>query len=179
MTHGICSLGRSEEQTRRIVKGLPWRWKNTPSSRQSKAMSGREDSQPPHTGSGHLPFSGLASGPVEHSPLLSQSTLQDWIAYSWFTEFWWAVLEMTPLPSLWDLLNQACVVTHLLRVLGTVGWSLPGGAGGGWTTASPAQMEQNRAQGPKMLRSCRDAEELGSPSKQQLSHPVPTSRSVD
>lgn len=79
---------------------------------------------------------------------------------------------MTPLPSLWDLFSQACVVcvvTRLLRVLRSVGWSLPRGAGDGWTTASPAQMEQNRAQGPKMLSSCRHAQELGSPTKYQLS----------
>lgn len=120
VTHSICSLRRSEEQTRRIVKGLPWRpegpscesrkQKGIPGSRQSKAMSGREDSQPPHTGSGAPSLSWVSFLPHRTFPSLKSINAAR-LDCLWFIELWWAVLEMTPLPTLWDLLNQACVVT--------------------------------------------------------------------
>lgn len=73
-------------------------------------MSGREDSQPPHTGSGAPSLFWVSFLPHGTFPSLESINVAR-LDCLWFIELWWAVLEMTPLPTLWDLLNQAYVVT--------------------------------------------------------------------
>lgn len=156
-------LRRSEEQTRRTVKGSPWRPEGrSRESRKQKGIPGKIPSL--HTlRPGHLLFPGLASCLGEHSPPLSQSRLQGWIASGSLNS--WGCLRNDSSAYPVGAAQPGLCSHSPWRVQGTVGWNLPGGAGGGWTTASPAQIEQNRPQGPRMLKRCSQVEEFGSLSK--------------